>query len=176
MMNLMQSADKPKKFDTKRLVLCAILCAAALTIFVVEAQIPLPLPLPCLKLGLSNIITLFALVYLGTKEAFFILICRIILGAVFVGQPSTLIYSLFAGIVCLVTEAVLLKYLDNKFLCEISIIGAIMHNITQVVCAALITSTLSVFAYLPPLVIVGIFTGTFIGLCTKLVYNKFSKL
>ena len=74
MTRLMQSADNNKIQGTKRLVLCALLCAAALTIFVVEAQIPLPIPFPGVKFGLSNVITLFALVWLGTKDAFLILI------------------------------------------------------------------------------------------------------
>ena len=107
----MQSANK--KFDIKRLALCGILCGAALTIFVIEAQIPLPLPLPGMKLGLSNIITLFALLYLSPRDAFLILIARIILGTIFTGQPSTLLYSLSGGLVCLLAESLVLKILGK---------------------------------------------------------------
>ncbi len=171
----MQSADNKKLCSTRRLVLCALLCAAALTIFVVEAQIPLPIPLPGAKLGLSNVITLFALVWLGKREAFLILICRIILGAIFISNPSVIIYSLSAGLVCLVVEAILLKLIGKKFICEISIIGAIVHNTVQVVCAAVITKTALVFAYLPPLIIVAIITGAFCGLCVGFAYKKLFK-
>lgn len=171
----MQSADNKNFSSTKRLVLCALLCAAALTIFVAEAQIPLPIPLPGVKLGLSNVITLFALLWLGTRDAFLILICRIILGAIFISNPSTLIYSLSAGLVCLVAEAILIRLLSKKFVCEISIIGAIVHNAVQVSCAAAITKTASVFAYLPPLIIVAIITGAFCGLCVKFAYKKIFK-
>ncbi len=175
MTRLMQSADNNKIQGTKRLVLCALLCAAALTIFVVEAQIPLPIPFPGVKFGLSNVITLFALVWLGTKDAFLILICRIILGAIFISNPSVLIYSLSAGLVCLAIEAILLKFIGKNYICEISIIGAIVHNAVQVACAAAITKTASVFAYLPPLIIVAIITGAFCGLCVKFTYKKFFK-
>lgn len=172
MTHRMQSANSKNMRSTKRLVLCALLCAAALTIFVVEAQIPLPLPLPGLKLGLSNVITLFALLWLGTRDAFFILICRIILGAIFIGSPSTLIYSLSGGLVCLLIEILLLKLIGKKFVCEISIIGAMVHNTVQILCAAIVTKTPMVFAYLPPLIIAAIITGAFCGLCVKFAYKK----
>ena len=46
---------------TRKLALMALLTAIALTIFVVEAQIPAPVPVPGVKLGLANIITLIAM-------------------------------------------------------------------------------------------------------------------
>lgn len=171
----MQSADKKSKFNTRRLTLCAILCAAALTIFVVEAQIPLPIAFPGVKLGLSNVITLIALLSLGVREAFAILIARILLAAIFVGQPSILLYSLSGGIVCLAVEALLLKVLGKKFICEISIVGAMVHNTVQILCAAAITRSVYVFGYLPPLLILGAITGVFCGICTMLVYKSIKR-
>lgn len=153
--------------NIKRLTLCAMLCVAALTIFIIEAYIPLPLPVPGLKLGLSNIITLFALVYLSPKDAFLILISRILLGTMFSSNPSVLLYSLSGGIVCLLCETLCFRLLGKKFICEISIIGAMVHNIVQILCAVLITKTRAVFFYLPPLLIAAIFTGAFCGLCVK---------
>ena len=46
---------------TRRLVLLALLTAIALTIFMLEAQIPAPVPIPGVKLGLANIVTVFTL-------------------------------------------------------------------------------------------------------------------
>ncbi len=172
----MQSADKKTKFNIKRLALCAVLCAAALTIFVAEAQIPLPIPLPGVKLGLANVITLIALLSLGTRDAFVILLIRILLGAIFVGQPSTLLYSLGGGIICLGVESLLIKYLGKKFICEISVIGAMIHNTVQVFCAAAITHSVSVFWYLPPLLITGSITGAFCGLCVALIYKRLRQI
>ena len=57
----------------RRVAFCALLAAVALAIFVLEAQIPLPVPVPGMKLGLSNLVTLFALFSLGWKEALSIL-------------------------------------------------------------------------------------------------------
>lgn len=82
----------------RRLVLCAVLCAVALGIFVLEAQIPLPLPFPGIKLGLSNIVTLLALALLGWKEALGIVLGRVLLGNLLLGQPSALLYALAGGL------------------------------------------------------------------------------
>ena len=158
---------------TKRLTLCALLCAAALTIFIIEAQLPVLVPIPGIKLGLANIITLFALVFLFPREAFLILIGRILLGAIFAGQPSTLIYSLSGGLICLICEAFIYKKLGSKFIVEISIIGAMLHNTVQVLCSALVMGTFSVFIYLPPLIIAAIITGAFCGFCVKfLIFRR----
>ena len=147
----------------------------ALSIFVVEAQIPLPFPLPGLKLGLSNIVTLLALVYLSPLEAFLILTSRILLGAIFTGSPSALIYSLSGGFVCLLAEVLLFKSIGKNFIIEISIIGAVLHNITQILCAFSITKTMAVFYYLPYLLIAAIITGAFCGLCVKLTDKKLKR-
>ena len=64
----------------------ALLSAIALTIFLVEAQIPPVVPIPGVKLGLANIVTVYAVYALGGKEGAAILFARIFLGAVFSGN------------------------------------------------------------------------------------------
>ncbi len=164
-----------KSLTSKQLSLCAVLCAIALAIHIVEAQIPPVLPLPGMKPGIANIITLFAIIYLSPREAFLILIVRIFLGTIFSGQPSTLLYSLSGGIFCLLTEILIYCILGSKFIVEISIAGAMVHNTVQVICACLVTQTAEVFWYLPPLLIVGAVTGTFCGLCTKFILKYTQK-
>ena len=152
---------------TKRLCLCGILCAAALTVFIIEAQLPLPIPVPGIKLGLANIFTLFALMYLTPREAAAILLVRILLGSIFAGQPSVLLYSLSGGVLCLIGEVLLLKLIGKNFIWEISVFGAMLHNTAQIICAAVITNTAAVFWYLPPLLIAAALTGAFCGLCVS---------
>ena len=87
----------------KRLTRCALLTAIALAIFVLEAQIPIPFPVPGMKLGLSNIITLFALFSFGWKDALAIVVIRILLGNLASGQvmvwlPVLLLCGLGTGL------------------------------------------------------------------------------
>ena len=71
----------------------ALLTAIALTIFMVELQLPGLSPVPGIKLGLSNIVTVWAVFTMGPKKAAMILAARVFLGAVFSGQMSTILYS-----------------------------------------------------------------------------------
>ena len=82
---------------TRKLALMALLTAIALTIFVVEAQIPAPVPVPGVKLGLANIVTLITMKLLGKKEAGAVLLVRVLMGAMFAGSPSTLLFSAAGG-------------------------------------------------------------------------------
>jgi len=82
--------------NTRKIVLLSLLTTIALTIFVIEAQIPPVVPFPGIKPGLSNIITLVTLVWFGRKEAFIVLLLRIFLGNIFAGQAISFIYSFFS--------------------------------------------------------------------------------
>lgn len=153
-------------------VLMGVLTAIALTIFVLESAIPPLTAIPGIKLGLANIVTLFALVVLGPRDAFIILVIRVFLGSVFTGQIMTLAYSMTGGILCLICETLLLKLLPIKNLWAISIVGAIVHNTAQITVAVLMTSTAEIFWYLPYLIIAAIITGTFIGAAVQFTIKK----
>ena len=76
---------------TRKLTTMALLSAIALTIFMVEAQIPALVPIPGIKLGLSNIVTVYAVYAMGAKEGAAILFVRIFLGAIFSGNFPTIL-------------------------------------------------------------------------------------
>ena len=59
---------------TKKLAVTALLAAVALTVFVIESNIPPLTPIPGIKPGLSNIVTLFAVYVLGPGSAFLCLL------------------------------------------------------------------------------------------------------
>lgn len=160
---------------TKRLTLCGVLCTVALTIFVLEAQLPQLLPVPGIKLGLANIVTLFALLYLTPQESFWILTARILLGTLFAGNPSTLLYALAGGLGCLFLEQALLRHGKSIPIWSISAFGAMMHNLIQMMVAAFMTKTPEVFWYLPFLLMAGIVTGLFTGFCIYAFDKNFGK-
>ena len=157
---------------TKKLTLMALLTAIALTIFMIEAQIPPIVPLPGVKLGLANIITVFAVFALGPREAASILFCRIFLGAVFAGNFSTIFYSAAGGTLAILATILLRKVLTNKQLWVAGAIGAVAHSVGQVSMAILITGTPGIIVYLPPLICISIATGCFTGLCAQFLVNR----
>ena len=91
------------KLTTRQLTLCAVLTAMALALSYLENFFPLSLaiPIPGIKLGLANIVTLFALYALGPGQALLILLARCLLGAVFAGNMNALIFSLLGGVTAL---------------------------------------------------------------------------
>ena len=167
----------------------ATLTATALIIFIIEAQIPLPIAIPGAKLGLANAVTLFALFYgsgdgsssgsrknanLRTVDAFMVLICRIILGAVFTARFTAFIYSLAGGLLAFAAQAVMKKILTNKQIWACGAVGAVFHNIGQITSAAIITRTPAIAAYLPLLTIAGIITGVVTGLIAQFTLARIS--
>ncbi len=159
----------------KQLTVNALLTAIALTIFMIEAQIPAPVPIPGIKLGLANIITVFAMFAYTPKDALSILLVRVFLGSVFSGQISTILYSLAGGLLCFVVTAFLQKILTFDQIWVASVIGAIFHNLGQTLMAMVITGTLGLAVYFPMLMVSGVVTGVFTGLCTQVLYHKLHK-
>ena len=161
---------------TKKLTLMALLTAIALTIFMIEAQIPALVPIPGVKLGLANIVTVFAVFALGPKEAAMILAARIFLGAVFAGNFSTIFYSAAGGVCAIFVTIGLRKILTPKQLWVAGALGAVAHSVGQMSMAVLLTSTPGLFAYLPIMIVCSIITGLFTGLCAQLLLNRGNKL
>lgn len=157
---------------TKELTRMALLTAIALTIFMVEAQLPGLSPVPGIKLGLSNIVTVYAVFTMGPVKGTCILFCRVFLGAVFSGQMSTIFYSGAGGLCAILVTIVSRKILTKKQIWVAGVLGSIAHCIGQMAMAVALTSTPGLLAYLPIMVIVGIFTGAFTGLCAQFLTER----
>lgn len=141
----------------------AVLTAIALTIFMIEAQIPAPVPIPGVKLGLANIITLTTMLILGRKEAGAVLTVRVIMGAVFAGSPASLLYSAMGGLFAYLVMCLLVGIVPEKRLWALSALSAVAHNMGQLLACVLVVKTPGVFVYAPALIVSGIITGAFTG-------------
>ena len=161
---------------TKRLVALGLLTAIALTIFMLEAQIPPVVPMPGVKLGLSNIVTVFAVFVLGPKEGAMVLFARIFLGAVFAGNFATIIYSAAGGSLAILVSIGLRKILKQKQLFVAGCLGAVAHSIGQMGAAILVSGTPQLIVYLPVMIVISIITGLFTGLCAQFLVNHGGKL
>lgn len=157
---------------TKKLTQLSLLSAIALTIFMVEAQIPALLPIPGVKLGLANIVTVFAVFALGAKEGAAVLFVRIFLGAVFAGNFSTIFYSAGGGVCAIGVTILLKKILTGKQLWVAGALGAVAHSIGQMAVAIFMLGTPSLIVYLPVMIVISIITGCFTGLCAQFLVNR----
>ncbi len=157
---------------TRELTRMALLCAIALTIFMVEAQLPALTPVPGIKLGLSNIVTVYAVFVLGPKQAAAILACRVFLGAVFSGQMSTILYSGAGGALALAVTVLVRRVLTKKQIWIAGVLGAIAHSVGQMVVAVWVSGTPGLAAYLPVMILAGLVSGTFTGLCAQFLVER----
>ena len=166
----------PPVKGTRRVTLLALLTAIALTIFMIEAQLPVLVPIQGVKLGLANIITVYAVFVLGPGDALLILCARVFLGAVFSGQMMTLLYSMGGGLLAWLAMVGLRKLLTRQQIWLCSPVAAVFHNIGQLLVAAGVMKTWAVMAYLPYLLLSGIITGLFTGLCAQFLIGRLDRI
>lgn len=155
--------------NVKRITQLALLTTIALIIFIIELRIPNLVPIPGVKLGLANIITVYAMYHFTTKETILIVFARILLGSIFGGNISAIFYSLGGAIFCLAGMLLFRRVIDEKYIWICSILGAVMHNAGQIAIAVLMMRTVVVASYLPFLMVSGCIAGAFTGICAQIL-------
>ena len=152
----------------------ALLTALSLILFLLEGLISLPLPVPGAKLGLAALVTLVALYTLPhMRDAFLVLLLRILLASFFGGGIAPMLYSLAGGVLSFAAMA-LLKTRTQLSIVGISAVGGFLHNMGQLAVAAAVMQTDALLIYAPVLGIAGILTGLAVGLLTKQILQKIS--
>ncbi len=153
--------------SVKKLTVLALFTTLSLALYAVESAVPPLVPIPGIKLGLANIITLILLQKASPLDAFWVLAARILLSTLLFGQFLSLLYSLCGGLLSLLFMALVTRLLKNKLTFLSGAVGGLAHNLGQLCIALLVTSTPGVAAYLPFLILSGILTGIFTGLCAE---------
>ena len=146
------------KWTAKNIALCAVLAALALGLSTLEGLFPISLlvPLPGVKLGLANIVTVFALYQLGAGAALAILLTRCLLGGLFAGNLSAMLFSVLGGLTAMLVM-IFLRRLPKLSVYGVSIGGAAAHNIGQMAAAVITLGSTMVLGYLPFLLAVSLF-------------------
>jgi heptaprenyl diphosphate synthase len=140
-----------------------LMVALALIFSYVEVLLPLPIPVPGIKLGLANLVIVLVLYLKGTKEAFLLSMVRIILAGFLFGNLSMILYSLAGGMLSLVVMALFIRM--NFFgIVGVSILGAIAHNLGQLLLAMYLLETKQIAYYVPVLLVAGLICGSLIGM------------
>ena len=156
-----------------RLTRCAVLTALALALSVAEGLVPLTVifPLPGLRLGLANLVTVYALCRLSGREALLILAARCLLGSLVGGNLTALAFSLTGGLLALAVMAALVRC-PFLSLFGVSIAGAAAHNTGQILAALAVLQTQAPLVYLPPLLLCSLVTGAVTGGISTLLVRR----
>jgi heptaprenyl diphosphate synthase len=162
----------------KKLALAGMLTAVAAALSILERFLPLQavVPIPGVKLGLANVVTMFALFFLDFKMSAAIVFVRCLLGAGLGGGPTGLLFSLTGSLLALLVMAPLMKGYGRAFsLFGISIAGAAAHNLGQVLVASAILGDFAILAYLPVLLFAAVATGILTAAVATPFFAKFRK-
>lgn len=157
----------------KKLAELSMLTAVALIIFIVELRLPDLTPIQGVKLGLANIITVYAVYKYSAKEVFLIVITRVILGALFSSHVSVILYSLTGAVFCLVGMLLLRHIIPENYIWLCSMIGAVLHNTGQTCMAVILMRSFAAAANYPILIVTGCIAGLFTGICAQTVLKRY---
>lgn len=149
--------------NVKKLTGTAVFTALALVSFLIENAFP-PMFVPGAKMGVSNIFTLLALLFYGGGCGLITVLVKCVLGCVFSGNASALMYSLPAGLVSFGVEFLLVRFAFGKVsVIALSCTAAVLHNAVQNIVFALVTGMPEVMGYLPYLALIGAVSGITVG-------------
>lgn len=153
--------------ETVRTVtLCGIFSALSIVFSTFEALLPIQafIPLPGIKLGVANIVIIYVLFYLGTKESVFVLLCKCVVTALIFGSVSSFLFSICGGMLSLLSAVVIKKTCYGRFsFVGVSVIGAALHNTGQILVSCLMLGTFKTLYYLPALLLASIVCGVITG-------------
>ncbi|MGI6588981.1 MAG: Gx transporter family protein [Peptococcia bacterium] len=160
---------------TRKLVYFSLFITLATALGFLEMLLPNPLPLPGVKLGLANIVTLLVLYLYGLKAGLVVSLFRVLfaslLGGTFLAVGFWLSFS--GAVFSTLVMAVLIKCVPALSIMGVSMVGAVSHNVGQLLTASLLIQTPYIFYYLPILLLAGLPTGVVTGYLARLLLRYF---
>lgn len=154
----------------KKLILISVFVCVALIVSLLESYIPIPIP--NVRLGLSNVIVINAILLFRFRDTFFVVFLKSLLLVIILGNPVSFLYNFFAGFISLSVMYFFYRYFSKIFsIIGISVLGSIFHVLVQILISALLLDTFSVFNFLSILEILAVFTGIIVGIISNYLYK-----
>lgn len=157
--------------NSRKVARYALLIALAMVLSWLESLVPITVAVPGMKLGLTNLVVLFALYRMRVTDAAVISLIRVLLVSFTFGNAYAFAYS-FAGAVLSLLIMLALKRTGKFSTIGVSIAGGVGHNLGQVIVAALVLETEKIFFYLPVLMVSGIAAGICIGILGGIIVER----
>lgn len=158
--------------NAKKLTTFGLLTAVALVLSYIDRLFPLDFIAPGVRLGLGNTVLLFAVYLMRPMDAMALMGLKVTVTALLFGFAS-FPYSLAGGILSLI--AMLTGYRIKLGCVTVSILGGTMHNVGQILIAAMLTTPILLISYLPPLLVFGVIMGSATGLVAKYAMRAMAK-
>ncbi|MEE0801810.1 MAG: Gx transporter family protein [Gemmiger sp.] len=161
---------------TREIALTGMLFALSMALSFFESTLtPLLGLMPAMKLGLSNIVVMYAVLFLRKRSA----LCLVVLKAAFAlltrGVTAGFL-SLCGGTLSFVIFCLLLALPFPVTGYIFSVSGALAHNIGQLMGAAVLLSSALSLAYAPILLIVGLIVGSLTYLVSHALFPAMERV
>ena len=166
--------NSKSKLTTQKLTRLSLLAAAAVVLGYIEGILTAFAPLPPgVKLGLANTVVLYSLYTLGVSGSVILIILKVVLTGFMSGNLAAAFLYSMAGAVLSLLSMMLVKKLggDKVSIVGVSVVGAVFHNVGQLLVAALILNTPGIMFYVFVLMISAVITGTLTGLAGNRVIS-----
>ncbi|MDO5301040.1 MAG: Gx transporter family protein [Tissierellia bacterium] len=147
----------------RKQIFLGLLIAIATGIGFIENMMPLPIAMPGARLGLSNVVIVTTMVVFGRRDAIAVALTKSLVLMLVTGAVTSFFYSFAGALLSSVVMALAFERLPRVSLIGISLLGSAFHNVGQVATAMFMVHNVGLINYLPALLLLGIFTGIFVG-------------
>jgi len=161
---------------TKKNALIGLMLAIIIILSAVEHIFLPPLPFlpPNMKPGISNIIIMYCVFFIGKTQALTLNIAKSFFAFLMRG-PVAASLSFSGGILSVCAIILLVKiFKERGSYIFISVAGATAHNIGQFAAVSVILYSPYIIYYLPVLLISGVILGTVTGILLKIIMPAFN--
>lgn len=158
------------RLTTQRMTRLALLAAAAVVLGYIEGILAAVMFLPPgIKLGLANTVLLYSIYLLGPGYSVILMILKVVLTGFMSGNlAAAFFYSMGGGTLSLVMMLLAKRLGGSKIsIVGVSVVGAVFHNVGQLLVAALILRTPGLLFYIFPLLFAAVVTGVITGLAGR---------
>ena len=152
--------------NVRKLTKMALLCAAALILGYIDSLIPLLPSVPGIKLGLANLVLLYAVFYLSPLETVCIMLVKVGLSSLLFGNTVGALYAIAGGVLS-VSAMLALHRLRGISVITVSAFGGILHMLGQIGVGIALLGIRPMLVYAPWLLGSGLLTGLLLGLCAR---------
>lgn len=160
---------------SRKIIIMAMFVSIGIVLQYAESRI-LITPVPGGKLGLSNIVTITNIFMFGGKNAVLISVIRAFLGTLLSTGVSALPYSVLGALFSTLSMCLVKRYMFPKVsVIGMSVIGAAVHNVTQIIVSSTVFASVYIFSYLPMLLIVAVLSGVTTGYFAQILVKRIEK-
>ena len=158
-----------RRWNASAIAKLGLLTAVAIVLGYFEHLLPVT-GIPGVKLGLANTVLLYALYLLDIPSAILLMFLKVGVSGLLFGGPAAMLYSFAGGVLSLIVM-IFARKMPGLSVVGVSIMGAVSHNIAQMLVAVFVVETRAILAYLPILLFAAAVTGTLTGLIARYTFR-----